>query len=292
MSNPEVSPSVAMPTYTPLHYERTSRDVTVISLPLAEGSTTREYVTLDATKANATSASVPRPPFTRFIPDGMHIRPLSQNGISVEYDGKTLLYPSEVVTHPYPLALSSLAIKCVDIAVVDVDKGLMLIGDRDQEPQPGPWIIGGRKRAGETDIEAAQRNLKRELDITPEPGEFMSIGMSYDMIWDTREQDPTYNENGQQVAGCQMVSSPVILPVDSAELQTAHNEEYSGLTWMKLDDIVDSPSGTYHPALVDMAFDTMERLSRPDIVAPNNHATLAFRAVATAAYHQAQAARA
>jgi len=196
----------------------------VVSLPHNSHDTNREYITSD------TGA---KPPFLRYISD-----------------------------EAYSEALSGAVIKCVDIMVYDPNTGRMLIGTRDQQPHAGDWVIGGRKRAGESDREAAVNNLRRELKLDVDEKSLIPVGTQYDMIWDTREQSSVLNEQGHVVQGCHMTSTLLALPFEEADM--GFNEEYSGLRWVSPEEIIDSEPGAYHPTLVDMVTDTYERITRPE----------------------------
>jgi hypothetical protein len=192
---------------------------------------------MDTTREYMTSRDGRRPASTRFIED-----------------------------EAYKQALSGLVIKCVDIVIYDPATGRVLVGERDQEPQRGDWVIGGRMRAGETAHEAAIRNLRRELGdrVANEASERLEpIGTEYDMVWDTREQDPTLNEDGETVTIAHMSSSPMALPMSEAEFNSIAkpNEEYAGLRWEDGFELYEAPAGTYHPAHQAMVFDTLERVA-------------------------------
>jgi|GEM_PF-3854463 len=269
------------------------RTVLVTRLPYEKGANTRQYITYgtdtnnpfvqvgDVSQAN----NLNRPAFKRFIPDTVRTTPQGNGSLLIDIDG-TQRTASKATIYPYSEAASGLDFKCIDLLVVDPNTGELLIGQRDQEPQPGDWIIGGRKQAGTTDFESAQKNAKRELGVDLQQSDVLPLGMSYDMMWDTREQMPTTNEKGQKVTSCHEVSVPFVVPVDKGVLEAKHNEEYSHLRWVKLEDIIDAEPGTYHPTLVDMAYDTLERITRPEEIDPSNHAALAERAMLAMAHQK------
>lgn len=190
--------------------------------------TSREYVT---------SSDGKHPAFTKFMDDGA-----------------------------YEQAVSTLAIACVDIVIYDPASGRVVVGTRDQEPQKGDWVIGGRMRAGESEHQAAVRNLERELgsQVARLADEhLLPIGTHYSMVWDTREQDGTVNEAGETVTGCHMFSCPMALPVAEAKFDSIArpNKEYSALRWEDGFELYEAPAGEYHPAHQDMVFDTLERVA-------------------------------
>lgn len=169
----------------------------------------------------------------------------------------------------YGEAISSLVQKTCDVLPYDPDSGRVLVATRQKEPHSGDWMIGGRKRAGESDIVAVTRNIKRELgDQVAEmaDGRLEKIDKSYDVIWDSREQPSTVNEDGEPVTSTHQAPTIFALPISESEFNSAAapNEEYSGLRWEDAFDVIDSPEGEYHPAFRDMVADTLEQVTRPD----------------------------
>lgn len=192
------------------------------------GTGGREYMT-------KTEADDVVPHFTRFVEDGA-----------------------------YAEALSGKVIQCVDIMIYDPAKGQVLIGRRDQEPHSGDWVIGGGMRAGETVADAAARNMKRELHVDIDKARLSEVG-NYKFIWDSRAQNPTLNEAGESVVSCHMSSTLELYPIDKEAINTQDfNDEYDELKWLDVLDIVDSPEGTYHPCLVDMVSDMLDKETTPE----------------------------
>lgn len=188
-----------------------------------------------ASRTYITTTDGNRPPFTKFIDE-----------------------------EAYSEALSGLVVKSVDIVIFDPSTGRVLVTDRNQLPHDGAWVPGGRKRAGETDLETACVNLKRELGLDIDEGAFIPMKKNYELIWDTREQPPTVNENGQRVTGCHMSSSPVMLPIDENSLDVRHNEEFNGYSWINFEEFLEAPEEIYHPALVQMVTDAFDLYTLPD----------------------------
>src|SRR6266536_3496052 len=155
--------------------------------------------------------------------------------------GSTPHYESFISDDAYAEALSGLVMKCVDIIVIDPATTSVLLGTRQQEPQPGLWVIGGRKRAGETHIEAAQKNIKRELGIQVNADDLIEVGIEYDTMFDTRALPPTKDHIGQLVAGCHTNSSTFVIALDVSLVQSIrHNDEYAGLHWISLKQIIEA----------------------------------------------------
>lgn len=169
----------------------------------------------------------------------------------------------------YGDAISSFVQKTCDILVYDPATGRVLIVTRAKEPQPGDWVIGGRKYAGETDEAAALRNLRREMGekvAEMASGRLVKMEESYDVIWDTREHPATLNEAGEQVTGAHQAPTVFALAVSEAGFDAIAepNEEYAGKRWEDGFEIIESPDGQYHPAFRDMVADMLEQVTRPD----------------------------
>jgi 8-oxo-dGTP pyrophosphatase MutT (NUDIX family) len=168
----------------------------------------------------------------------------------------------------YGDAVSSFVQKTCDVLAYDPATGRVLVATRAKEPQAGDWVIGGRKRAGESDPQTALRNLEHELGsrvAALAEGRLEKIEESYDVIWDSREQPPTVNEADESVTGVHQAPTVFALPVAEAEFNAMvePNEEYSGLRWEDGFDIIESPDGAYHPAFRDMVTDMLEQVTRP-----------------------------
>ena len=169
----------------------------------------------------------------------------------------------------YGDAISSFVQKTCDVLVYDPDTERVLVVTRAKEPQPGDWVIGGRKYAGETDEGAALRNLDREMggDVAAmAEGRLVKIEESYDVIWDTREHPATLNEAGERVTGAHQAPTVFALPVSEAEFEAIAepNEEYAGHRWEDGFGVVESPDGVFHPAFRDMVTDMFDQMTRPD----------------------------
>lgn len=155
----------------------------------------------------------------------------------------------------YAEALSSKVIQCVDIVIHDPRRDTILLGTRQQEPHAGDWVIGGGMRAGESVTDAAHRNMERELHVSIDDSLLTRVG-DYKFIWDSRAQEPTLDEAGQEIKGCHMSSTLVEYPMSEEDLDLdSFNEEYSNVAWVPVSEILSAAPGVYHPCLVDMVSD-------------------------------------
>ncbi|HEU5231129.1 MAG TPA: NUDIX domain-containing protein, partial [Ktedonobacteraceae bacterium] len=124
----------------------------------------------------------------------------------------------------YAEALDALVICCADAAILH--QGLWLIAKRAWEPQPDWWVIGGRMRKGELIEQALRRNLRRELHLDIPEDRLRSIIGHYNLIWDTRAQEPTTN-------GCQVFSITTAVHLSDEEKDRIQlNEEYADAQWV------------------------------------------------------------
>ena len=146
----------------------------------------------------------------------------------------------------YSEALDALVVCCADAAVLY--QGLWLIAKRVWEPQPDWWVIGGRMRKAERIEQALRRNLRRELHLDIPEDRLRSIIGYYNLIWDTRAQEPTTN-------GCHVFS--ITTAVQLTDEEKAHiqlNEEYGDSQWVDPLYVIEDPN-QFHPCLVQVARD-------------------------------------
>ncbi|HLG66065.1 MAG TPA: NUDIX domain-containing protein [Ktedonosporobacter sp.] len=146
----------------------------------------------------------------------------------------------------YAEALDALVICCADAAILH--QGLWLIAKRAWQPQPDWWVIGGRMRKGELIEQALRRNLRRELHLDIPEDRLRSIIGYYNLIWDTRAQEPTTN-------GCQMFSiTTAVQLTDEEKARIQLNEEYADSQWAEPLHIIEH-ADQFHPYLVQVARD-------------------------------------
>jgi ADP-ribose pyrophosphatase YjhB (NUDIX family) len=154
----------------------------------------------------------------------------------------------------YGQALDAFVPTCIDVLVFHSD-GRVLLGKRQQEPQPDWWVIGGRMRVRESFFAAAARNVKRELGFQIELArtDTTPIG-AYSLVWDTRAQAPVFD-------GCHMLSLPLIYELTEEELHRLQpNAEYAEVAWFDPYEVMSDPA--YHPAMRRMVEDAVLRRSR------------------------------
>lgn len=179
--------------------------------------------------------------------------------------GEVHFTPGGFIENPdtYGEALSAKVTQCVDTLIIDPVSGEVLVGVRDSEPHAAEWVIGGVMSAGESVLDSQTRLLKKELGLEKIPESSVTEIGNYKFIWDSREQPPTKLKDGSEVKGVHQSSTLLAYRVDGLkELldKIQHNEEYGKLRIIKIADILDAPSGTYHPCLVKMVQDAVDKL--------------------------------
>jgi ADP-ribose pyrophosphatase YjhB (NUDIX family) len=161
-----------------------------------------------------------------------------------------VLLPDDV----YAQVLDEIVPTCVDLLLITEDKLRVLLGKRQQEPQPDWWLIGGRKRTRECDADTAARNAKRELGIDLDLARLdrRPLG-AFSLVWDTRAQGEVFN-------GCHTTSLPYIYFVTAAELEAmVPNQEYAEVRLWHASEITND--GQFHPMLTEVlqvAFETFD----------------------------------
>lgn len=202
---------------------------TVVYSPAESGE--RMYVTSDTGE---------RPPFKRFISDSA-----------------------------YAEAQSRTVMKTCDVLVYDPGTARVLVATRANEPHRGDWVVGGLQQAGESDKQSVLANIERELGkrvaAFAQNDHLQRINQPYNLIWDSREQASSLNEENESVTGVH--HSPTIFGLAIAEDEfnawANPNEEFVGMRWEYGFDIIEAPDGQYHPAFQDMVFATLEQITRP-----------------------------
>lgn len=148
----------------------------------------------------------------------------------------------------YGAALGAFVPVCVDLLATS-PVGEILLGKRQQEPQPDWWIIGGRMLPGETYESAGARKAWDELGIMVTLDQFSFLGF-YSHVWDTNAQDG---------GGCHMLSITLRCRLTHDQVaMMAPNKEYSELQWLDPHTVTSAPEGLCHPGLVQVVKDYLQ----------------------------------
>lgn len=151
-----------------------------------------------------------------------------------------------------------------DLLFFDPKTSRVLVATRQQEPQHGDWVVGGRVPAGKSPAEAAILKARDELKLRIDPERLVASGV-YNLIWDTR-QEPVLDVGGNKYGGSHDESHLFLYLVTGQEIEAMDfDKEYRGLRWVDPFEIVDAPVGQYHPAFVDMVSTAIDKLTQPDL---------------------------
>lgn len=156
--------------------------------------------------------------------------------IHSEYDG----HDKYMSDQAYSDMIDSIVFACVDILAVVGDKILLI--NRLQEPQIGPWLVGGRIRTGEQLQQAAHRLMRNETGLTVSEYRFNYL-CTYVAAWKKRHQVPVGN-------GIHTVSLVFKAEFTEAEIDNVRlNEEHDKYELIDIKAILKN-SNLYHPALI------------------------------------------
>ncbi len=121
----------------------------------------------------------------------------------------------------YEEAIRSFIIVCVDAVVIDSLRKTFWLIKRSQKPMQGVWVIGGRRAAGQTPIQAIERVFFRETSLLLGAERFTYVKEN-EYLWKDREQEP-------QNVGCHGVVQVFAVELTPQEREhTAANLEKTG----------------------------------------------------------------
>jgi ADP-ribose pyrophosphatase YjhB (NUDIX family) len=137
--------------------------------------------------------------------------------------------PGQLPTDRYSQALDHLVIACTDILLTHQTQ--IFLAKRQTLPRPSWWIIGGRMRAGESPLVAAQRKLLEEVALDIHRDRLQYIGV-YSTCFATRQQPPQHNG----LHSLNLTYQVELLRSEKNRLQLAPTEYEQG-EWMTIDRI-------------------------------------------------------
>ena len=144
----------------------------------------------------------------------------------------------------YGKVLDNFVIACVDVAVIYGD--MILLERRANEPIRGEWwIFGGRMRRGETLVQAAARNVSREIGLDIQPKRFFEAGV-YNLMWPTRREPDISN-------GCQHLLLAHAVRIEKDEFEKINEQIEKHTIAVKWHDHSNIISGQYLKEVKDIA---------------------------------------
>lgn len=152
--------------------------------------------------------------------------------------------------HTYAEILQKTVVSCVDLLLYDRDESgryWVFLPKRRSKPQPGTWVVGGRRTAFASLETGARIRALRELRINPDPSRFVSlICEDIDLIWhESAQGTPTHTRT--RVLGYR------VTPEERKAIRL--NSEYEddpSTRWYALDILLQTEGLKLHPALMRM----------------------------------------
>lgn len=89
----------------------------------------------------------------------------------------------------FSAAVDHMIIACTDVVVINRERRTLFLCRRAVRPMKGLWVIGGRRRKGETPLEGIRRCFKRETGLDLPEGRFDFVLVT-EHLWQDREQEP------------------------------------------------------------------------------------------------------
>ncbi len=80
-------------------------------------------------------------------------------------------------------------IVCTDVIIINKQRKTVYLAKRCVDPMPGLWVIGGRRRKGESPIQGMLRNFYRETGLCIDSKRFELVDV-VEYFWQTCAQEP------------------------------------------------------------------------------------------------------
>jgi hypothetical protein len=147
----------------------------------------------------------------------------------------------------YEQMLRKTVVSCVDLLLYYRDASgryWVFLPKRKNKPQPGTWVVGGRRTPFASIETGARIRALKELKINPDPSRFKSLVCEdIDLIWHESQQGGSTHTR-TRVLGYQVT--------DEERTAIRLNSEYEGESsdrWFALDELLKVETPLYHPAL-------------------------------------------
>jgi ADP-ribose pyrophosphatase YjhB (NUDIX family) len=129
----------------------------------------------------------------------------------------------------YGRVLDNFVIACVDVVVLYQDK--ILLERRGNDPIKNQWwIFGGRMSRGDSLIQAAKKELLKELGLKiTDTTRIKELG-AYNLVWPTRREPDAKN-------GCHHLLVAHVLRLNEKEYQQINESPRKTMNWFDIFDI-------------------------------------------------------
>jgi ADP-ribose pyrophosphatase YjhB (NUDIX family) len=148
----------------------------------------------------------------------------------------------------YAQAMESFIIVCADTLPVNRAKKTVYLAKRKAKPQADWYLLGGRMQRGESEVEAAKRNIKREtgLEIATDRLEYIALKRYW---WKERQQEPQNMGADTLIFTFALELTQDELAYASAQLDESEYETELGLREFSLEEL---KQANVHRSVIDL----------------------------------------
>lgn len=146
----------------------------------------------------------------------------------------------------YAQAIESLIIVCTDIVFINRQHKTLYLVKRKAKPSATWYMFGGRMKRGETETEAALRNLKKEtgLTLTADRLTYWNIGRFW---WKDRQQEP--QDRGVDALAFMFIVEPTAEELAAIQLDPEEYEAEIGVRAFSQDELA---AEKVHPIFLEI----------------------------------------
>lgn len=148
----------------------------------------------------------------------------------------------------------NIAYGCTDVLVRDPVSGKFFLGDRQTEPQIGPWLVGGRNQYGVGISENAAKQVEQDLGMEIDEVRFKNVAM---YSTDFPIAAPGREEHGRHTVNAVMMVdfTPDEVALLNSKIESSSiRDEYGGGAWYTPSEIAE-PNSDFPYALKQLVWD-------------------------------------
>lgn len=165
---------------------------------------------------------------------------------------------------------------CTDVLLRDSSTGRVFLGDRQTEPQLGPWLVGGRNKYATGITENAALQVKNDLGLELAETRFEHIATystDFPIAAPGREDHGRHTMNAVMMAD---LTPEEVAALNSKVVSHEIRDEYSSGSWYDVHDIT-SPESDFPDALKQMVRDLYQHDTMKDAVLEDAYSEHEFR---------------
>ena len=165
---------------------------------------------------------------------------------------------------------------CTDVLLRDKATGKVFLGDRQTEPQLGPWLVGGRNKYASGISENAALQVKNDLGLELSETRFDHIATystDFPIAAPGREEHGRHTMNAVMLAD---LTPDEVATLNSKVVSHEIRDEYSSGAWYDVQDIAD-PESDFPDTLKQMVRDLYQHDTMRDAVLEDAYNEHEFR---------------